>query len=128
MRLTSNKRFIVEEFDADQRKWITKLIQPLNAFIEQVFQACTQGLTTKDNLKCQTYTIKIIPGQTYPIKQAYGLNEKPMSCLLTQVIESTGAVPSSAWSLYWNYTSSLELTPVGLDPTKTYTLTIIAQV
>ena len=128
-RISANKRFTTEEFDAEQRGWIGRLIQPLNVFIEQVLQAVNQGLTIRDNFKSQTYTVSIQPNQLYPIKQAYSLNEKPTEVRLGQLRESTGAVPAAAPYVHWQYIGgNVEITMVGLDSSKSYSLTIIAQV
>ncbi len=125
------KRFLVEDFDAAQKPWIGKLLTPLNQYIEQVTGALNQGLTLADNLKAQVSDVSVIVGQTYPIKQAYSLNEKPRSVHIGAIRLSDGSLPVSPFSVYWQpgqLQNTLELTFLGLDPTKAYTITVIAQV
>lgn len=129
MKISANKKFILQDFEPEQQKWIAKLTGPLNSFIEQVIQACSQGLTTTDNFKCQRISLNIAVNQTYPIKQSYTLNERPYDVHVGNVYESTGAVPTAPFSVYavWLGTT-LELTMIGLDASKSYTINIIAQV
>lgn len=125
------KRFLVEDFDQAQKGWIGKLLAPLNQYTEQLTVAVNQGLTLADNLKAQISEVSVIAGQVYPIKQAYSLNEKPRSVHIGAIRLSDGSLPSSPFSVYWQpgqLQNTLELTFLGLDPTKAYTVTIIAQV
>jgi len=75
--------------------------------------------------------VSVIAGQVYPIKQAYNINEKPRSVHIGNIRVSDGSVPTAAFSVYWQpgqLQNTLEVTFIGLDPTKAYTVTIIAQV
>lgn len=125
------KRFLVEDFGSDQKGWIGKLLTPLNQYIEQVTAGLNQGLTLADNLKAQASNVSVTAGQVYPIKQAYSLNEKPRSVHIGSIRVSDGSTPTAAFSVYWQpgqLQNTLELTFIGLDPTKAYTITTIAQV
>jgi len=129
MKISANKRFSIEEFEAQQRTWIGRLIAPLNNFIEQIIQAMSQGLTLADNLKAQKIELKISANQVYPIKQLYTLNEKPFEVRLAQIREATGAVPAAPVLVHWELlNSSLQISLVGLDSSKAYTVYLTAQV
>jgi hypothetical protein len=129
MKITSNKRFSLSDFAKEQQAWIAQLTGPLNQFIEQVTQSLTQGLTLRDNMKSQTWEIKIAAGQTYPIKQSYTLNEKPTTVIIGNVVESTGAILTAAPFCQWVWQGNrLDLSIIGLNPAKSYTITITAQV
>lgn len=130
MKISSNKRFVTEEFDEAQRGWISKLIGPLNSFIEQVYQACSKNLTLSDNLKSQVCKVSISANQVYPIKQAYTLNERPTAVLIGQIHENpTESSPMANHCMTWVYSNgTLELTFIGLDAAKAYSATIITMV
>lgn len=127
----AGKRFLVEDFDQAQKPWIGKLLIPLNQYTELLTIALNQGLTLADNLKAQVTDVSVIAGQVYPIKQAYTLNEKPRSVHIGAIRVSDGSLPTAPFSVHWQpgqLQNTLELTFLGLDPTKAYIVTIIAQV
>jgi hypothetical protein len=127
-KISSTKKITIEEFPSEVRGWLRKLVDPLNRFLEQVYYALVNGLTIRDNLKAQCKPLTVAVGQTYPIKQSWGLNERPTAVLVAQIAESAGgSVP--AYSMVWVYDSgTLEITFVGLDPTKKYNVSILGQV
>lgn len=130
-KISTFKRFVLEELPSEVRAAFTKLIGPLNSFQEQVYFALTNGLTVRDNLKSQVISISIDVSQTYPITAKYTLNEKPVAVLLASIVEtgtgSPGVVPahSHQWLLV---NGTLELTFSGLDAAKRYSATLIALV
>ncbi len=130
MKITG-KRFQVEDFDNEQKSWIGKLLGPLNSYTEQVVQAVNQGLTLSDNLKAQVSDVNVIVSQAYPIVQSYTLNEKPVSVHIAQVRALDGSIPTAPFSVHWvlgAQQNTLQLYLLGLDPTKAYSVRIIAQV
>lgn len=127
-KINSTKKLVIEDYPAEVRPWLRKLVDPLNRFLEQAYYALVQGLTTKDNLKAQTNSIKITTNQTYPIKFAWALNERPTAVWAANVVESTGAVVDP-FSVSWIYDNgTVKLTLNGLDSSKEYTATIIGLV
>jgi hypothetical protein len=126
MKISSNKRFVTEEFPEAIRSWIGKLISPLNSFIEQVYQTLSKNMTLADNLKAQLYQVSITANQTYPVKQAYNLNERPTVVAIGQIHENpTETSPLPVHCMTWVYSNgTLELTFIGLDAAKAYKATI----
>lgn len=127
-KISSTKKIIIEEFPNDVRGWLKKLIEPLNRFLEQAYYALVNGLTIRDNLKAQVKSVTVLASQTYPLKTAWGLNERPTAVLVAQITESTGgAVP--VYSLSWLYDNgTIELTFVGLNSAKRYNVLILGMV
>ncbi len=130
MKITTQKRFVAEEFPSEPRSWIARIIQPLNAFIEQMTSALTGGLTLADNIKAKVFTVDIQANQVYPIKMAYTLNERPTACFKGAIHENpfeTGSLPVNDFTWILN-NNVLELTFSGLNSSKAYRATIIAMV
>jgi hypothetical protein len=127
-KISSTKKIIVEEFPNEVRSWLKKLIEPLNRFLEQVYYALVNGLTIRDNLKAQVKSVTVLANQTYPLKTAWDLNERPTAVLVAQITESTaGTVP--VYSLSWVYDNgTIELTFVGLNSAKKYNVLILGMV
>ena len=130
MKFSTTKTIVLEEFPQEQRAWLPKLINPLNQFLEQVYKSLVNGLTLRDNMKSKVSEIKIGVQQSYPIKLAWTLNEKPTSCVLGALAEDVSAFSAlPLHSFQWVYNQGqLELYLVGLDANKAYKATIVAQV
>lgn len=130
-KINSVKRLVVEDFPSEVRKWLAKLIQPLNQFTSEVIAALSGGLTIADNFKSKKYELTIAASQSYPIKLAYTLNERPTSVQVAYCMEDTGtpSTPTVAYSVWWTYSNSeLSITMIGLDAAKRYKLVLVAQV
>jgi hypothetical protein len=127
-KINSTKKIILEEFPGEVQGWLKKLVELLNRFIEQVYYALVNGLTIRDNLKSQVKPTTIAVGQTYPVKMSWDVNERPTAVMVAQITESAnGTIP--AYSLAWVFNNgTLELTFVGLDPTKKYFVSILGLV
>jgi hypothetical protein len=129
MKISAVKRYILEDYPKETQSWLGKLIQPLNQFLEQAIAILQNGITVSDNVKSLKKELTIQVNQTYPIKLAYTLNERPSFVLVGSLREDTGspAAPTSAPYPYWEYKEgNLEITMVGLDASKKYKLTLIA--
>lgn len=127
MKLSVSRKIIVEELPGNVRDWFTKVTTILNPFLEGVYQILNGGITLADNIKCETYTQTLQPGQT-TLKLAYTLKERPTDVRITHIRNTSGAI-AQAFSHTWQYVNGvLEVTFIGLDATKKYQLTLIAQV
>lgn len=130
MKISAIKRLVLQDFPQEVQKWMIKLIQPLNQLTEQVISALQNGLTIGDNMKCKKYDLSIAANQSYPIKLAYNLNQRPVSVHVAYCMEDSGSptAPTAAYSVWWKYDSDgLQITMIGLDAAKRYNVTIIAQ-
>ena len=91
-----------------------KVIDVLNRFLEQVYFALVQGLTTKDNLKAQVNAVTVASSQSYPIKVAWNLNERPTAVFVASIADSTGAAVQP-YALEWIFNNGqVEVTLTGL--------------
>lgn len=113
-KINSTKKVVLEDFPADVRPWLKKLVDPLNRFLEQAYYALVNGLTTTDNLKAQTNTLTIASNATYPMKYAWRLNERPTAILVASIVDNTG-VAVEPYAMSWIYNNgTVEVTLNGL--------------
>lgn len=127
-KINSTKKLVLEDFPAEVRPWLKKLIEPLNRFLEQAYYALVQGLTTADNLKAQVNSYTVTTNQVYPIKYAWKLNERPTAVWVANITESTGA-SVAAFSTSWVYDNSqVEVTLNGLSSSSEYNIKFIGLV
>lgn len=127
-KINSTKKLILEDYPQEVRPWLRKVFDVLNRFLEQVYYALVQGLTTADNLKAQVNSITIPANQTYPVTIAWTLNERPTAVWAANISESTGAVVP-AYSFSWVYNNGqVEITLNGLSSSSKYYLKTIGLV
>jgi 16S rRNA U516 pseudouridylate synthase RsuA-like enzyme len=113
-KISSTKKLVLEDYPAEVRPWLRKMIDPLNRFLEQAYFALVQGLTTKDNLKAQSNSVTVASGQTYPIKVAWNLNERPTAVFVASISDSTGAAVQP-YAMEWLFNNGqVEVTLTGL--------------
>ena len=129
-KITSVKRLVLEDFPNDVRGWLgSKLLQPLNGFIDQTVTALTSNLTIADNFKAKKYEVSVTNNQVYPIKLSYTLNERPSEVRIASVVPSDGSTPTAVFSVFWRYVDGgLQITFIGLETAKKYNVNIITQV
>lgn len=130
MKFSTTKTIVLEEFPDDVKPWLTKLINPLNQFLEQTYKTLVNGITIRDNVKSQVDEIKIVANQVYPIKVSWKVNEKPTACYLGALQQDTSSFTLlPVHSFQWVYNQGqLEIYFNGLDTTKAYTGRIITMV
>lgn len=58
-RIPTTKRFILEEFPKEVRKWFDKFLTGINDFILNVNNALNNNLTFTENMSAQISTVKI---------------------------------------------------------------------
>lgn len=130
-KISATKKLILEDF-AEQRPWIDKLVQPVNAFFEQVYFALVGGLTISDNLKAQKWDYTLGLGQDYTqaVKLQWNRNEKPTAVIIGYIREISGAPASIGnHSLEWYFNDgNIEVKFNGLVNTKKYLVRIVGLV
>lgn len=124
------KKLLIEDFPAEQRSYLGKLLDPLNQFMQQVATALSQGLVFVDNFKAIKFSVNIAASQTYPLEyNLAALKDRPSAVIIGEVIRSDEAALSSAYSVHWKYDNGmLRYTLIGLDATKSHTVTILVLV
>ena len=132
MKITSSKRFIVEEFPKEIRGWIEHLIQPQNAFNEQVAAALTSNLTLADNLKSRVWDVEVRAGQDWPIKLAYPFTVRPTALIIGNLSENpVEADPTTLPVVTPTFrmgSGTVDVTILGLSSLKAYKITLVAMI
>ena len=126
MRITTQKKVVVEDFEASSRPLVTRLAQILNSFLDQVAQALTSNITLADNLKAKVFKAELASGVS-TLSFSWDLNEKPTAVYIGSLTRTDGAVPP-VHSLYWTYADKqVSCTITGLDSV-IHNITLVAQV
>ncbi len=128
-KLPAINRLVTEDFP-DQKKWVGRLLQPLNQFMESVYAGLNKGLTLRDNLAADVLTVDV--DGAFPVKLAWRLTAKPIAVLVGDVQRSDGGTfaLSGAPGLRWSFNQSAQLQideVTGVTPTSTtrYKFTLI---
>ena len=91
-QLPKLSRFQTEDFGKDQRKWIGKLLQPLNSFMQSVVSALDKNLTVNQNLQGEIKSITVRGGTTTSFK--YTPTQRPQVVMIGRIIDRTGSIIS----------------------------------
>lgn len=83
-------RFQSEDFGKDQRKWIGKLLQPLNSFMTNVVAALDRNISVNQNMQGQIKAISVTGGSTTKFK--YEPSQRPAIVLVGKVLNPSGAL------------------------------------
>lgn len=129
-QLSNIKRIIKEQLPADVQKWIDALLIPLNNAISQFTYALTSQLTISDNFLGSVKTFTLTQSD-FPFTFQHGLNTKPKILFIGQILDTAsnpatftnGPVPQ--WAVGGNGSTIVIQTITGLDPSRTYSVTLV---
>jgi hypothetical protein len=128
------QRLQTEDFQ-DQKKWIGKLFQPINTFMELVVSAFDRNLTLTENVAADILypVFTSVPTATTPLPWSWRLKVPPLALIVGNVESTVGSdfAALAAVQIQWTYsaTNGLQITNlVGITPTTNspYRLTLIA--
>ena len=130
-QLPTQKRITPESFP-DQEKWIPKLLEPLNRFMEDVNRALNNQLTVNENMDAVVRTVQL--DGTYPVKFKWERKNRPKAAWIGQCreISENHVVFTTALYLDWEYTQDgmFQINDVagltGESPTNKFNLTVVA--
>lgn len=126
MKLSVTKKIPVEQLPSEVRGWFAQVAQPLNNALDQFVRALSSQLTIADNLKGQKFNLEISANQTYPLKLAYNLNERP-SAYLVELLPADGSVATLTGRRIELINGQLQVTFTGLAAVK-HSLILVALV
>ncbi len=95
-----------EDFDPEQRKWIGKLLFPLNQFLTSATNAINGNITYGDNIPCQTQVLNFVYGGESDLPKSFLWRltaGKPIELRVAQALED--GVPCVI-GIAWNYANS----------------------
>lgn len=125
-----------EDFDPEQRKWIGKLLFPLNQFLLAATSSINGNITLGDNIPCQTQVLNFVYGGAgdFPKRFLWKQTDKPVEIRVAQALEdSSGVAVVIAWTFSGSQVSinsMVKLTSSGvsaLSEGSTYIITLRGQ-
>lgn len=98
MRLPTQKKVLKEDLKGAPG-WVDNLIQPVNAFMENVYQCLNKNVTFTDNIASFIYTLTYKTPSTYPagvdpVEFLNQLKTKPIGVLVTQAFDKATYEPA----------------------------------
>jgi hypothetical protein len=128
MRLNNAKKIIPEDFSEKDYDLVRRLADALNPFIFGVFTAISKQITLYENLKAQTFTVSLEAGESTKDLR-YELNERPNAVFIGNALYSDSTQVAEAITVSWVIVSgNLQVKFLGLNASKKYKITLIAQV
>lgn len=122
------QKILLEDVPADQRDWMTKIIQPLNTFISATVAALNGDLTFGPNVRAMVKSISFTnTASAFPLKMKSTIG-KPAMVLIGAFNDTTdGSVPAAAVGITsWEYNQQQEVqinSIAGLTAAHKYTFT-----
>lgn len=133
MKLPTIKKILREDLK-DAPTWVNGLIDPLNVFMEMVYQALNKNITLSENVASFVKELTYITGSSYPTSQDLftfnnELKTRPVGVLPLQVYERNTYI-AAAGPVYipWIYQNGNQIqvsTITGLEASKTYTVRVV---
>ena len=132
MKLPSFKRILREDVK-DAPDWVDGLINPLNSFMEFVYQGMNKNLTLFDNVAANVTEFTYRTGATYPLGQddvnfQSGLKNKATGVMIMQIYDrATYTPPPGPCYVPWiqNVDQIVVKTITGLEASKVYTVRLV---
>ncbi len=115
----------------DAPQWVDGIINPVNSFMEYIYQALNKNISYADNIACSIREFTYVTPSTYPtmddVEFISGIKVKATDVRLMQVYEkATYLPPTSAVSIPWiesNGSIIIKAIP-GLAASKSYLIRI----
>lgn len=123
---------ITKEDLKDAPSWITRLLYPLNQFLDSVYGALNRNLTFEENIRAQITTFTIVAGaaaSNNTTSFALTLKRIPIGLFVVNKRKVSGnyAAIGAAVEVEWNYDgTAVQITSItGLTNGSTYSFTVI---
>lgn len=130
MKISGIKRIIKEQLPSSVQPWIDQLLYPINNAISQFTTALGNQLTISDNMLGAVKSFTLTSAQ-FPFTFTHGLKIKPKIVFIGQ-INDTDANPGTfttgpvvQWSVGSNGSTIVLQTITGLNPAKSYNVTLV---
>lgn len=98
-------RQITKEALGDAPAWADRLLQPLNAFLQQVTDALSQGLTPGQNFAQAWSTVTVTEGQASSPQALPGLKGKPPKGVSVEAVSLESGSITGAVGIQWTVTA-----------------------
>lgn len=125
MKLPSQRKILREDLK-DAPSWINGIIDPLNSFMQMVYQALNKNIN-EDNLASQIKEITYKTPASYPIMEVIEfqsiLRTKAVGCSILQIVDKNSHVPAlgPCYAPWVDNNGAIQIYPItGLEPSRTY--------
>lgn len=126
MSKISNRKLTLEDFK-DQQSWIGKLLQTMNNFFGDVFQAMNNGISIEDNLYQEIKELKFLnDSTTFPLEFKTKFNVYPKGLSVISCRDTSNADLAASPFINWSFNNGVvRISSItGLTSNKTYTMNI----
>ncbi len=105
MKLPNVRRILKEDLGADVPSWTSGLIEPLNSFMEAVYQTLNKNVTFSENVASFIVELNITTDGAGEFERVRFLNQikvRPIGVVICQVYEKVTFDPVAASAVAWN--------------------------
>lgn len=131
MKLPTQKRILREDIK-DAPDWVSSLINPINSFMEVVYQSLNKNITFSENVAAFIKELTYTTSSTYPaglvVSFANSLKTKASGVMLMQIYETaTYTPPPGPVYIPWveNNGAIMVSSITGLEASKTYLIRLL---
>lgn len=132
MKLPTQKKILREDLK-DAPPWVNGIIEPVNTFMESVYQSLNKNITFKDNIGSFLKELIYTTPSTYPsgVENVAFMNElrtRPIGCQVIQAYERTTyvAAPGPVYAPWIEDDGSIIISAItGLVASKTYLIRLL---
>jgi len=132
VRLPSQKKILREDLK-DAPSWVSGIIDPINSFMENVYQSLNKNITLQDNIasvvKELTYkTDSAYPAAQEPVTFQNTLRASPIGVVVLQVYDKTNYTPppGPVYIPWVNDNGMITLSTItGLEADKSYMVRLV---
>lgn len=126
-KLPNIKKLVIEDYP-EAKGWIEKLLQPINSFMESVYQTLNRGLKINDNMDGMVTDVEVT-GANFPVSFKVTTKAAPRAVLVGNCKVKATGVAASIPQLTWEYTPASGqiklLGASGLTSGTKYILTLV---
>ena len=131
MKLPTIKKILREDLK-DAPGWINGVIDPLNSFMETLYQALNRNVTLTENVACFVKEIVYITPSSYPVMDDIqfmsALKTKAIGVMVMQAVEKSNYQPvlDPVYVPWTEVNGSIVIKPItGLVASKTYLIRLL---
>lgn len=132
MKLPTQKKVLREDMK-ESPGWIVPLINVVNSFMENTYQALNKNITLRENIACFVKEITYTTPSTYPsgvenVQFKSELKTKATGLMVMQVVDKSNYTPAlgSVYVPWIEDNGTIIIYPItGLDADKTYTIRLL---
>lgn len=130
MRLPSIKKILREDVRGAP-EWISSIIEPVNSFMESVYQSLNHNVTFQENVAAFIKEIVLTTTSSYPTMDAIEfmsqLKTKAISLIICQAYVRATYVPVSITGVAWvDKNGTIQITEIlGLAASTTYVIRFV---